>query len=156
MKLNIGCGLKKKEDYINIDISKKVGPDKVVDIEKGLPFDDNTFDVIYSSHCLEHIVPGKISLVLKEIVRVAKDGAKLNLVLPPDNIWSMTDICHYRSFSYSSFNQLLGLDNSYWFFDFKLKYLNKPSKLKMALVYLFSFFVKEIKFEFIIIKEIYK
>ena len=84
MKLNIGCGLKKKEDYINIDISKKVGPDKVVDIEKGLPFDDNTFDVIYSSHCLEHIVPGKISLVLKEIVRVAKDGAKLNLVLPPE------------------------------------------------------------------------
>ena len=41
MKLNIGCGLKKKKGYINIDISKDVNPDRVVDVEKGW-FDENS------------------------------------------------------------------------------------------------------------------
>jgi len=42
-KLNIGCGYDKKEGFMNIDIAGGVNPDKVVNIEKGLPFKENTF-----------------------------------------------------------------------------------------------------------------
>jgi len=35
IKLNLGCGKDYKRGYINCDVSKEVGPDKVVDLDKG-------------------------------------------------------------------------------------------------------------------------
>ena len=58
-KLNIGCGRKSEIGYINIDKSDKVGADKVVDVEKGLPFPNNYFDEIYYSHVLQAIHPDR-------------------------------------------------------------------------------------------------
>ena len=34
MKLNLGCGMKKMEGYVNCDKIKEVNPDKVVDLKK--------------------------------------------------------------------------------------------------------------------------
>ena len=34
VKLNLGCGRDKKKDYINLDSSKNVRPDKVWNLEK--------------------------------------------------------------------------------------------------------------------------
>ncbi len=56
MKLHLGCGLVKKKGYINCDISGKVNPDKVIDLEKKLPFKDNSVDEILANHVFEHIV----------------------------------------------------------------------------------------------------
>jgi len=45
-----------------------------------IPIKENTFDYIFSAHCLEH-VPDTIK-VLKEWIRVLKPGGKLLIVLP--------------------------------------------------------------------------
>ena len=53
--LDIGCGRNKRKDAIGIDIVKLEGVDIVCNLEEGLPFKDNTFDLVYASHILEHI-----------------------------------------------------------------------------------------------------
>ena len=107
-KLHLGCGYIKRpieDGWINIDIAPEVKPDLIIDIEKGLPFPDNTFEEIYSSHCLEHIRPEHWRFVLAEIARVAKPGCIFELELPFDNISTRTHPDHYRTFTFSSWDQ---------------------------------------------------
>ena len=56
IRLNLGCGDKILENYINVDVaSERKGkkPDVISDIRK-LTFDDNYADEILSVHVIEH------------------------------------------------------------------------------------------------------
>lgn len=53
MKLNIGCGSKPKDGYINVDIQGSLA-DVIADC-KLLPFKNETFDIIESYHLIEHM-----------------------------------------------------------------------------------------------------
>jgi len=155
-KLNIGCGWKKEKGFINIDSAKEVKPDKIVNIEKGLPFPDNYFDYIYSSHALEHINPSKWKFALNEIGRVAKDGCILELDLPFDNISCRSNIVHYRGFNWSSFDEIsdMGCGLRFYFYPFALKWIiPKPNKLLRIFCNMFPFIVDSIQFKFEIIKK---
>ncbi len=153
--LNIGCGFEKKEGFINIDKAKEVSPDKIVDIEKGLPFEDNYFDYIYSNHCLEHIRPDKWKFVLNEISRVAKNGCILELFLPFDSIGQRTNADHYRTFSWGSFDQFLkGSERNYYSDLRMIKLTENPSIFKKFFFYLFPFFKYEVYFKFRILKRL--
>ena len=83
IRLNLGCGPKKKqkEGYINIDKKEWVKPDLVVDFELAkLPFDTSSVDEIYTSHLLEHIenfIP-----FMEEIYRVCKPNIKIKIHAP--------------------------------------------------------------------------
>jgi SAM-dependent methyltransferase len=52
------------------------------DLRKGIPFDSNTFDVVYHSHFLEHLDRGAAHLILRECYRVLKPGGILRVVVP--------------------------------------------------------------------------
>src|SRR3972149_4347712 len=80
MKLDIGCGNRKKEGYIGIDKVKFDCVDIVKDIQKGLPFLDNVIDEIYCSHCLEHIED--LIFVMNEFYRVLKKEGVLIIEVP--------------------------------------------------------------------------
>jgi predicted SAM-dependent methyltransferase len=82
MKLNIACGFKKLNGFINIDSDAGVMPDIVRNIERGLPFSDNTVDYILSEHTLEHISPDLIHFVMYEFWRVLKSGCQLKIIVP--------------------------------------------------------------------------
>ena len=154
MKLNIGCGRKKMDGFINIDKAPEVEPDKVVDIERGLPFEDNEFTHIYSEHCLEHIKPDKWAFVLNEIQRVAKDGCILELYLPFDNMGQRTNVDHYRTFAWLSFDQFLeGSERSYYSNLTLIKLTEDPNILTKLFFYLFPFLKYEVYFKFKIIKK---
>jgi len=87
-KLHLGSGKKYKFDYINIDINEKNKPDIVRDLERGLPFDDNSVDKILTEHCLEHIAPEHLHFVMYEIWRVLKVDGEVEIVVPIGNGWS--------------------------------------------------------------------
>ena len=68
IRLNLGCGDKILENYINVDVaSERKGkkPDVISDIRK-LTFDDNYADEILSVHVIEHFWRWEVSDILKE------------------------------------------------------------------------------------------
>lgn len=66
---------------VSFDIREDVKPDVVCDVRR-LPVDDETFDIVFSSHTLEHFPWTDVDKVLKEWSRVLKVGGELRLVLP--------------------------------------------------------------------------
>ncbi len=81
MKLNLGCGKNIKEGYINLDKLDSDGVDIVHDLDMfPYPFDDNTFDEIYCSHVLEHVID--LKKVMKEIYRISKPNALIKVKGP--------------------------------------------------------------------------
>ena len=95
-KINLGSGTKYKKGYINLDIQSKLCPDIVCDIDKGLPFEDNSIDEVYSEHLLEHVKD--IFFVTDEIKRVLKVGGKLKSRVPHFSSLSAFYYQHNRTF----------------------------------------------------------
>jgi ubiquinone/menaquinone biosynthesis C-methylase UbiE len=79
MKLHLGCGNKKLEGYVNVDV---VGnPDKVCDLSSyPWPFDDNSADEIFSEHFLEHVLDYDRTIL--EMYRILKPNGKLCFRVP--------------------------------------------------------------------------
>lgn len=152
-KLHIGCGREHFEGFVNIDKAPEVEPDLVVDIEKGFPFQDDSFDYIYSAHCLEHVRPDFWSFVLNELSRIAKEGCILELKLPFDNLGQRTNCDHYRTFSWNSFDQLCEQSSRNYYSNLTLVNLKRtPNKLTKLFFYLFPFLKYEVHFKFRVLK----
>lgn len=82
MKLNIGGGFQKMEGYVNVDMFQSGVTDIVHDIEKTLPFDNETVDEIYSSHSLEHCAMNVVPIILKDWNRVLRQNGKIHIIVP--------------------------------------------------------------------------
>lgn len=78
--LDIGCGEKRKKGAIGFDIRKTAVTDIVGDATS-LPFKDEEFDHIYSSHLIEHFSHREVRTVLKEWIRCLKGGALLRFAV---------------------------------------------------------------------------
>lgn len=80
-KLHLGCGTIKLEGFVNIDIKKTAAADRIMDVRK-LDYPDNSVEIIYASHILEHFPPDKIEDILREWYRVLQKGGKAVIVVP--------------------------------------------------------------------------
>jgi predicted SAM-dependent methyltransferase len=81
MKLHLGCGSKHIEGFVHIDIMQHEHVDYVAKVDD-LPFDDNSADLIYASHVLEHFGRNEFQAVLKEWYRVLKPNGILRVAVP--------------------------------------------------------------------------
>ncbi len=81
-KLNFGCGHRYAQGWVNIDFHSEHPEVKRVNLLRRLPFADGAFDVVYSSHVLEHFAPATAEALLRECHRVLKPGGILRTVLP--------------------------------------------------------------------------
>lgn len=82
MKINIGAGYTRYDGYLNCDRDVNSNPDFVFDMEKDTwPFDDNSVDAVIAYHVLEHLGDGYFH-ALKELYRVCKDGALIDIRVP--------------------------------------------------------------------------
>jgi predicted SAM-dependent methyltransferase len=79
-KLQLGCGDVKLSGWLNIDI--KSNADLVVDVRKGLPFDDNSVDFIYSEHLHEHLTYQEGERLLSECHRCLKKHGVMRVATP--------------------------------------------------------------------------
>lgn len=82
--LNLACGPVYLIDdhWVNIDFVS-VGREVIGhDLLTSLPFDDSEFDLVYSSHFLEHVPRSCVHTFLLECKRVLRPGGILRLVLP--------------------------------------------------------------------------
>ena len=66
---------------VSFDIREDVRPDVICDLRK-IPVPDETFDIVFSSHTLEHFAWNGIQNILKEWSRILKVGGELRLVVP--------------------------------------------------------------------------
>lgn len=66
---------------VSFDIREDVKPDVVCDLRR-IPVPDETFDIVHSSHVLEHFSYLSVDKVLKEWTRILKVGGELRLVVP--------------------------------------------------------------------------
>ncbi len=74
--LNVGCG---EQAYGDVRIDKYRGSANVIcEVERPLPFRDETFDEVYSRYVFEHL--RNPSQVLSEMARVAKSGGRVVVV----------------------------------------------------------------------------
>ena len=105
IKLDIGCGDNKCGfDWIGLDIVKTPSTDIICDIERGIPFLDNSVDAICCNYFLEHI--GDIVFVINEIYRVCKNGAKIYMCVPHFSACHAHHELHHRSFMWGLFHDL--------------------------------------------------
>lgn len=80
--LNLGCGGRYHHEWTNVDFYS-TGPGVIAhNLTKKLPFKDNSFDVVYHSHVLEHFSKKGAPLFLSECHRVLKPFGIIRVVVP--------------------------------------------------------------------------
>src|SRR5262249_15207475 len=72
--LEIGPGHARISGFETVNIVTGRYTDYVADAARRLPFPDNTFDLIYASHIIEHISWYKVCDALREWTRALKPG----------------------------------------------------------------------------------
>ncbi|MDT8303964.1 MAG: methyltransferase domain-containing protein [Sedimentisphaerales bacterium] len=99
LMLNLGCGTRTHDAWINIDFSLKailrdlffvrpfISTQNPVgymnhDLRRGIPFPNGVVDVVYASHVLEHLVRKEALSFMKEIHRVLKPNGIIRIVVP--------------------------------------------------------------------------
>jgi predicted SAM-dependent methyltransferase len=84
-RLNMGCGLQKFDNFVNVDKNERVKPDIQMDLNQ-FPwnFKDDEFDHIFAKDILEHIGETKNDLVkaIKEMYRISANGAIWEVQVP--------------------------------------------------------------------------
>ena len=108
----LGAGKDRKEGFTHVDIYPFPGIDVVADVTKGLPFEDNSVDYLFSQDLLEHLPTESKVFVINEIWRVLKDGGQMEHLIPkagsrndfgsPSHLshWSLQQFEHFDVDSY--------------------------------------------------------
>ncbi|NES05176.1 MAG: methyltransferase domain-containing protein [Okeania sp. SIO2F4] len=82
INLNLGCGNINHTKFINIDLLNAPHIHYIREIGNLRCFHDQSVDLIYASHCLEHFPHSKVPKILNEWFRVLKDDGILRISVP--------------------------------------------------------------------------
>ena len=82
MKLNLGCFNKKMYGYVNIDARSEVKPDVVDDVFTLVAMPNNSVDVIYCCHVLEHAHREEALQAMMRWYDIMKIGGILRIAVP--------------------------------------------------------------------------
>lgn len=81
-KLQIGSGPNVLHSWFNVDIFPAYPNQYYVDATAGLPFDDATFDYVFSEHVIEHVTYAQGCGLLLQCFRVMKPGGRIRISTP--------------------------------------------------------------------------
>lgn len=82
--LNLACGdfYVKNSDWVNLDWYPHSEHVQKANLITTLEFPDKTFEVVYTSHFVEHIQKEKLDFILSECYRILKPNGVLRIVVP--------------------------------------------------------------------------
>jgi predicted SAM-dependent methyltransferase len=80
--LNLGCGLTWHSDWTNVDFVSTGEGVMAHNLLKGVPFKDESFEVVYHSHVLEHMPKTYAENFIHECYRVLKPGGIIRVAIP--------------------------------------------------------------------------
>lgn len=105
--LDLGCGNKKMDGAVGIDVNKNTAADVIHDLNNfPYPFSDSEFDMINADNVIEHLED--VVMVMTELHRIGKPGALVKIEVPYfRSRWAFVDPTHKHYFSYESFNYFL-------------------------------------------------
>lgn len=103
VKLNLACGQRKMDGYVNVDIVPGDAVDMVVDLETfPWPWEDNSIDEIDCHHYVEHTKD--LIAFMNELHRILKPGCKANISAPYyTSMRAFQDPTHRRSICEATF-----------------------------------------------------
>lgn len=101
LQLNLGCGFKKKEGFINVDYSEGTSPDVCIDLAtQKWPWENNSVSRIEFEFSLEQMGDNKSHLfhILKEVYRVCASKAVVfvRAVHPRHDQFYLNPLCVHR------------------------------------------------------------
>lgn len=107
MKLNLGCGFEKFDDYVGMDVLPQVNPDIVWNMSRTpWPFKDNSFEEIRCMHVFEHIPQphwseiDPIIRIFDEAWRVLEPGGIFHFIIGHPNVSrKASGLLTYRPFT---------------------------------------------------------
>jgi len=143
-KLNFGCGNDVRSSWVNVDIKLGKGIDKSFDFNCfPYPFKDESFGEIFSDNVLKHLE--NIPLVMKELHRIAKPGAKIRIIVPYYNCYgAYNDVTHVHHFNEYAFEPFYKKDTRSNYFIKEKFELEKLSLIptRFGKLFLFDFLRK--------------
>ena len=81
-KLHLGAEFNFLEGWLNTDLYPKSSQFVFLDVTKNFPFEDQTFDYIFSEHMIEHLAYAEGVFMLHECYRVMKPNGTIRLATP--------------------------------------------------------------------------
>jgi len=80
--LNLGCGKRYHKEWTNIDFVKTGDGVIAHNLLKGIPFEDEQFEVVYHSHVLEHFSKEDAIKFIKQCHRVLQPNGIIRIAVP--------------------------------------------------------------------------
>jgi predicted SAM-dependent methyltransferase len=82
--LNLGCGdyFSKEREWVNLDFVSSYEGVIAHNLLQGIPFEDDSFDLVYHSHVLEHFSKEDGETLISECFRVLKPNGVLRIAIP--------------------------------------------------------------------------
>lgn len=101
--LDLGCGNKKCEGAVGIDINPASDADIIHDLNVfPYPFEDSLFDEIIADNIIEHL--DDVIKIMEELSRIGKAGAAIKIIVPYfRSRWASIDPTHKHYFTVDSF-----------------------------------------------------
>lgn len=129
--VDIGCGTRKKEGYIGIDIHGYEGVDIVQDLRMTkLPFEDKSVEKVYSSHFNEHLTFEENIFLFNEVYRILRVDGIFEVIVPHGMSYAgMADLSHKTFWTEDTFGYFT--PENIYYYDWQLtdgtKLINKWS-----------------------------
>lgn len=107
-RINVGCGRKIKDGWVNLDRLDH-GQEIVADVFehfKNVP--ENTFDEILAEHFIEHFDPDQVIELLNLFYKALKKGGLLHIVVPhkdKDGAWQLSHKTYFTEYTFEAFDK---------------------------------------------------
>ena len=141
IKLDVGCGILDEtkrqryrrygliaDQYVGVDIARVPGAGVVADLDRQLPFRDESVDEIAAVHLLEHV--RDLEATMREFHRILKPTGSLKVWVPHCfSAIAFGDTTHRRFFAYDSLSQFDPTHPTSYYYDFHFSFVESKMQV---------------------------